>query len=50
MGKVPGYKARYFCSVGHPFVDNKNMDSKEEIPTKYELINDERGYWQRRID
>jgi hypothetical protein len=45
MGKIPEYEARYFKKVAHPFVDNKNLDSKEMIPVKYDLIDDEKGYW-----
>ena len=44
-GKIPDYQSRYFCKVGHPYVNNKELDSKEQIPIKYDLVNDEEGYW-----
>ena len=46
--KVPPHQARYFRKVPHPFLNNKEIETNEEEPFHYELIDDENGYWQKR--
>ena len=32
----------------HPFLTNKEIDTKEESPIHFELIVGENGYWEKR--
>ena len=47
-GKMEEPRPRYFRRVEHPHVKNEVMQTFEDPPIYYELVDDENGYWQRR--
>ena len=48
-GKMDPYEPKYFRSTPHPRVVNSEiLDSQQENPQCWELINDDKGYWSRR--
>jgi hypothetical protein len=46
-GLLPKHQPKFFREVDHPFVKNEDIDSHEQAPKFYQLI-EERGYWERR--
>lgn len=50
-GKIEPWKPRFFKEIPHPYVQSNDVvDSKEEKPIMYELIEGEKGYWERRAN
>lgn len=47
-GKMEAPRPRFFRKVEHPYVRNEVMQTFEDPPIYYELIDDDSGYWQRR--
>lgn len=47
-GHIPKFKPNFFRQITHPFVRNDELPTGEEQPLIFELVEGDKGYWERR--
>ena len=47
-GKHPSHQPKFFKQIPHPYMKKEYWDTGDVIPVLYDLVDGEKGYWERR--